>query len=105
MTPDARILTPVFIFGLTSIGVFLARREHGGLHPSALPGAMRDVLEWLGLGVLFLLANLAVGAAAVLGVRSLTGHFVSIYLVSDMTLPILSLVQALIFQRWWERSK
>jgi hypothetical protein len=66
---------------------------------------MRDVLESLGLGVLFLLANLAVGAALILGVRSLTGHFVSIYLISDMTLPILSLVQALVFQRWRERSR
>lgn len=105
MTPDARILAPIFIFGLTSIGIYLARVGHEGLHPSALPGAMRDVLESLGLGVLFLLANLAVGAAVVLGVRALTGHFVSIYLISDMTLPILSLVQALVFQRWRERSR
>jgi hypothetical protein len=105
VTADARILAPIFIFGLTSIGIYLARVGRGGLHPSALAGAMRDVLESLGLGVLFLLVNLVVGAAIVLGVRSLSGHFVSIYLLSDMTLPILSLLQALVFQRWRERSR
>jgi hypothetical protein len=105
MTPDARTLAPILIFGLTSLGAYLVGAVVHGLRPAALSEAMRDVLEALGLGVLFLLANLAVGAVVVLGARRLTGHFVSIYLLSDVTLPMLSLVQALVFQHWRERSK
>jgi hypothetical protein len=64
-----------------------------------------DVLDSLGLAVLFLLGNLAVGTAAILCLRALTGDFVSIYVVGDITLPILSLVQALIFRHWRARSE
>jgi hypothetical protein len=62
-------------------------------------------LECLGLIVIFLAANLAVGAALILGLRALTGRFISVYFVNDATLAILSLLQALVFHRWRERSK
>ena len=70
-----------------------------------LPKAIGDVLEALGLAVVFLLGNVAMGTIAILGLRALTGYFVSIYVVSDVTLPILSLIQALIYQRWRGRSR
>ena len=64
-----------------------------------------ETLECLGLIVIFLAANLAVGAALILGLRALTGRFISVYFVNDATLAILSLLQALVFHRWRERSK
>jgi hypothetical protein len=64
-----------------------------------------ETLECLGLIVIFLAANLAVGAALILGLRALTGRFISVYFVNDATLAILSLLQALVFYRWRARSK
>jgi len=102
---DARSLAPIIILGLTSAGAYLAGTRLGGLRRPELLRAIMDGLGTLGLAVAFLLGNLAVGTAAVLIFRALTGHFISVYVVSDATLPILSLVQALIFHRWRERSK
>jgi len=101
---DASALAPILVIGLTSAGAYLAGTRCCGLRASELPKAMRDALESLGLAVVFLLGNLAVGTIAILGLRVFTGYFVSIYVVSDVTLPILSLIQALIFQRWRGRS-
>jgi hypothetical protein len=102
---DASSLAPILVVGLTSAGVYLTRTRCRGLRASDLPKAIGDVLESLGLAVVFLLSNLAVGAIAILGLRAFTGYFVSIYVVSDVTLPILSLIQALIYQRWRGRSR
>jgi len=105
MTPDARSLAPLVIFGLTSLGAYVAGAGFGGLRPSALREATGDMLETVGLGTLFLLGNLAVGTVLVLGVRELTHHFVSIYVGSDVTLPMLSVVRALVVRHWRERSR
>jgi hypothetical protein len=102
---DARSLAPIVILGLTSAGAYLAGTRLGGLRGPELPRAIMDVLGTLGLAVAFLVGNLAVGTAAVLGFRALTGHFISVYVVSDATLPILSVVQAMVFHRWRERSR
>ena len=98
-------LAPVVIFSLTSAGAFLVGARRRSLRARELPRALTDVLHSLGLAVLFLLSNLAVGTAAILCLRALTGDFISIYVVGDITLPILSLVQALIFRHWRARSE
>jgi len=105
MTPDARSLAPLVLFTLTSLGAYAAGVGVGGLRRSALRAATWDMLGALGLGVVFLLCNLAVGTVLALGVRGMTHHFVSIYVLSDVTVPILSLVQALVFRCWRERSR
>lgn len=99
------MLAPVVIFGLTSAGAFLVGARCQILRAHELPRALTDVLHSLGLAVLFLLGNLAVGTAAILCLRALAGEFISIYVVDDITLPILSLVQALIFWHWRARSE
>jgi len=38
-----------------------------------------EMLECLGLAVIFLVGNLAAGSALILGLRALTGQFISIY--------------------------
>ena len=105
MRLDPRSLAPIVILGLTSVGAYLAGTRLGGLPRPELSRAIMDTLGALGLAVVFLVGNLVVGTAAVLGFRALTGHFISVYVISDATLPILSLVQGLIFYRWRERSK
>ena len=93
------------IIVLTSAGAFAIALRGIGLPGAALPSAIRQALECLGLAVLFLLGNLAVGLVLVLGLRAVTGRFVSVYILNDVTLPIVSLVQALVLHCWRARSK
>ena len=97
-------ITLLLIVGLTSLGAYLVATRRGGLRRADLHGAVMETLECLGLIVIFFLANLAVGTALILGLRALTGRFISVYIVSDATLAILSLLQALVVHRWRARS-
>jgi hypothetical protein len=56
----------------------------------------------VGLAVLFFLGNVATGALLTVAARTLKLTFVSIYLSTDVTLLVLSLLQALVYQRWRE---
>jgi uncharacterized membrane protein len=96
-------VTLVLIVGLTSLGAYLAATRFFGLRRAELRGAVMETLECLGLVVIFFLANFAVGTALILGLRALTGRFISVYIVNDATLAILSLLQALVFHRWRNR--
>jgi hypothetical protein len=53
--------------------------------------------------VLFLLGNQALGVAVIVAARAVTGGFVSLYMVDDVSLVVLSLFQALLFA-WWRRG-
>jgi uncharacterized membrane protein len=97
-------VTLVLIVGLTSLGAYLAATRFTGLRRADLQGAVMETLECLGLVVIFFLANFAVGTALILALRALTGRFISVYIVNDVTLAILSLLQALVFHRWRARS-
>jgi len=94
----------VLIVGLTSLGAYLAATRFAGLRRGDLRGAVMETLECLGLVVIFFLANFAVGTALILALRGLTGRFISVYVVNDATLAVLSLLQALVFHRWRARS-
>jgi hypothetical protein len=101
-------MEPVFILiitGLTSVGMFILGIRGLRLSRSGLGLVLGKVCESIGLTLVLFLLNLAVGIFAILTWRSLTGHFVSIYIASDTTVLILSLLQALIFQAWREGSR
>ena len=98
-------LTLAIIVALTSGGAYLVATRRNGLRRSELPGAVTEALAYLGLAVVFLLANLTVGMALILGLRALTDRFISVYVVNDSTLAILSLLQALILHCWRERPR
>jgi hypothetical protein len=100
-----RSITLVLIVGLTSLAAYLAATRFAGRRRADLQGALKETLECLGLVVIFFLANFAVGTALILGLRGLTGQFISVYIVNDATLAVLSLLQALVFYRWRARSK
>jgi hypothetical protein len=57
-------------------------------------------LETIGATVLLFAINVALGSAAVLLGRRFTPFYASLYLVSDVALLIVSLVQALVLQAW-----
>ena len=98
-------LTLAIIVALTSWAAYLVATRRIGLRRSELRGAATEALACLGLAVVFLLVNLVVGTALILGLRALTGHFISVYVVNDATLAILSFLQALILHCWRERPR
>jgi len=93
-------LTLVGIVALTSLAAYLIATRRLGLHRHGLPEAMGQTLECLGLAAIFLVANLAAGMALVLGLRAVTGQFISFYGLSDIAVAALSLLQALVLQHW-----
>jgi hypothetical protein len=94
------ILIPV---ALTSAAVLVARGRRRDAR-RALPAAAGKAIETVGLTVLFFLANVGTGALVTVLSRLLGLGFISIYLSTDVTLLILSLLQALVFQRWREAA-
>lgn len=90
---------------VTSTGAYVLGRRGGCLRPGALGGAVGVVLECAGLAVLFLGANVVIGLGAILGGRAVTGHYVSVYVIADGSLALLSALQALLFWSWWRGSR
>ena len=59
-------------------------------------------MRWglVGISVLFLVANLALGVAIILAIRTISAFFLSIYVLNDLSLVALSLLQGAIFFCW-----
>jgi hypothetical protein len=91
------------LVAITSIAAYLVGRRRLDLAPGGLRSAAVRLLECLGLAVLFLLGNQALGVAVIVAARAVTGGFVSLYMVDDVSLVVLSLFQALLFA-WWRRG-
>jgi len=73
--------------------------------PARFADALRLTLELVGIATLFLLGNLALGLALILGIRSVTPIFVSVYVLNDTALVALSALQGAVFFFWrWGRS-
>lgn len=89
-----------FLVGLTSLGAFGIGIKWLGLPRHAVWYALGRMLECLGVAVVFFMINIALGAALILGLRTVTGEFFSLYVMADKTLPGLALLQAVAF-RWW----
>lgn len=90
---------------LTSVGAYAVGTRGLALRRSKLAPAVMEMLECLGLMVAFVLGNLAVGVMLIVGFRALTRQFVSVYWLNDISLVVLSLVQALIFHCWRRGAK
>ena len=93
-------LVILLLVGFTSVGAYLVGSRSLHLPGQQLRLALGQVVEGLGAALVFLTVNLGVGLIAILAVRSLSGWFVSIYTLDDVTIGILSLLQGLAFQ-WW----
>jgi hypothetical protein len=82
----------------TAVALWLGRRR--GLRLSSLSAAVGRVLECVGLAVLLLAANVMSGMAIVLALRALTGRSLSLYANTDITLVVLSFLQAILLHAW-----
>lgn len=91
------------VVAVTSCAAYFVGRWRLRLTPGGLRSASIRLLECVGLVVLFLLGNHALGIAAIVAARAVTGRFVSLYLTDDVTLGVLSLLQALVFA-WWRHA-
>lgn len=76
-----------------------------GLRRDALGAATRGLLECAGLALVLLVVNTAVAVAVVLVGRGLLGRHLSIYFADDPALPLLSLLEAVLFQLWRQASQ
>jgi hypothetical protein len=65
--------------------------------------AVETVLECIGASSVFMAVNLILGAAIILATRGWTSLFVSLYIIGDFTLVILSIFQGFLFQLWWRK--
>ena len=85
------------VVGLTSLLILLAarRRDRDGM-----TCAIVAAVEVVGATVVIFVANLAVGVILVLALRRLTPLYPSLYEVADVALLIISLLQALVVERW-----
>jgi hypothetical protein len=101
---DAWPLFPLLVAALASLLLWLAGGGRLRLQRQHLRPAIASALEAVGLTVVFLVLDLAVSVGLALLARA-AGRFISLYLAADGTLVFLALLQALVFQRWWERGR
>ena len=90
------------IVALTSIGGYVVAVKWLGFPGRALRPAFDRTLECIGVTMIFATLNVAFAGAVILGLRSLAGIFVSIYVINDIAWLGLSLAQGLTF--WWWRT-
>lgn len=95
-----QILLPALV-AITSLGALVFGTRRLGLRPGSLRRAGGRALETVGLLIVFTTLNLAFGVAGILAWRGMTGEFVSLYVLNDAVLGLMSLLQALIFHWWW----
>jgi len=93
-------MTPYVTIALTSLLAYLFAVKRLGLRPADLPGALARVADSLGTGLIFTLVNLAAAAGLVLGLRALTGRFVSLYSLDDVVWLVVSLLQGWLWRLW-----
>jgi hypothetical protein len=94
------VMVPVLVI-VTSAAAWLVGTRRLGLPRRGFLTAGARLLEVVGLLMMFLALNLGLGGTAILAWRELTGRFVSLYLLNDITLGVFALAQALIFHWWW----
>lgn len=92
--------TVLILVGATTGAAYTIGRRALHLRPSALRAALRSAFEWIGLTVVFTAANLFVGLAAALVLRAAQVAFVSLYGIADISVAVLSGLQAAAVQAW-----
>jgi hypothetical protein len=89
------------VTAVTALGAYLVGARRLGLPAAGLATAILRTLECVGLSLLFLLANLLIGVILVLALRFFTGRFVSMYVLNDVAIGVLAVLEAVIFRWWW----
>jgi hypothetical protein len=94
-----QVFLPLLI-ATTSVAAVVIGMSGFGLSRAGLRIGMQRALELIGASVVFFLLNLAVGLPIILAVRTLTSGFVSVYVLNDLMLVVLSAVQGIVFCCW-----
>src|SRR5262245_38949543 len=95
----------LFIAGVavgSSLVLLVLARGVLRLPARAVRAAGTALLEFVALWVVCFGANLALGLLLALFVRTLTSRFISVYIVHDPSLAVISAVQAFVGY-WWAR--
>ncbi len=79
------------IIATSSAGYVLVRRPN-----VRLTVALGKTLELLGVSFIVFFINVVIAVACILAIRSLTGRFLSVYAVNDVSLLGLSVLQGLV---------
>ena len=96
------LIFPLALVILSSAGAYRLAKRRLALRP--IGDAVQMLIDCMGVCVLFLAFNIVAGALTILLVRSLTPIFVSLYTLDNIVLPVLSVVQGLIFRFWWQHD-
>src|SRR5262245_10760948 len=91
------------VLASTAAAYYLFRRR-GKSQAKSFRQAASEVMECLGIFIVFLGVNVCLGLGAILLVRSVTQIFVSLYVMDDVTLIVLSALQGFIFRLWWRST-
>jgi hypothetical protein len=94
----------LLLTGFTSLAAYAIGRCLLGLSGMRLWRSFRRSLELLGVAVVFLAVNIVAGLAIVLAVRSMSRTFVSVYLLNDVAVVAVSVLQGILFGCWLEQS-
>jgi hypothetical protein len=95
-------MAPLFLLvvaALTSAGA-CAVGVRWGLRRDRLGPAVLGLCQLAGVALVFLALNVALGLAIVFLARGVLRVFVSVYVLDDVYLPLLSAIQAVIFESW-----
>ncbi|HKC07291.1 MAG TPA: hypothetical protein VKJ67_10505 [Methylomirabilota bacterium] len=87
----------LLLVGLTSSAAYLFGRRRLGLERQQLGTAVFSMLELVGLSLLFFTVNVGIGLVGILATRELTAAFLSVYILNDASLVVLSALQGLVF--------
>lgn len=90
----------LLLVSTTSLAAVVIGARGLGLSRAGLKVAVQCALEVVGASVVFFVVNLVVALSAILTVRTFTSQFVSVYLLDDQMLVVLSAVQGIAFQCW-----
>ncbi|WP_437663605.1 hypothetical protein [Sorangium sp. So ce1182] len=87
------------VVAATSGAAYAAGRRLG-MRAGLVPAALRRAIRLVGACLLFWGGNIAVGAGVALLVRGLGLGFLWLYVNTDVSVLVLSAVQALVFESW-----
>jgi len=92
------------VVGVTSVAAYFIGVKWVGLSTSGLGAALGRLLECIGTGMVFTATNLAVAGGGILGIRIITGHFTSLYILDDVVWLVLSALQGFAWGLWRQRG-
>jgi hypothetical protein len=93
----------VAVVALTSAAACWLGHRWLGVDARSLAAAGWRAAETVGASAIFLAVNIAVGMAVIGAIRAGTGWFMSHYILGDVTLLVLSVLQGTVFT-WWHAS-